>query len=291
MAFIETPRFPDEVAAWLVGGEVFASEIVVLNGGAEQVNIIWSMPLRKYNLSAGLREIKNIQATIAFFRGVAGRGNGFRVKIPWDYLVDITTGVLGTAGVGTGYPTYQLYKKYITGAISTLGIVPKPVAGTVAPYRNASPMVAGSGAGQYSIDNTLGIVSAVADSTSAVANLAVGANTVVTLTANLPTLTANAGHNLLYLSGMTGNDAALLNGIAHTVISSAAPAYTISTNTAGKAIDVSGSGYLYPQTSDTLTWAGEFDIPIRNDNDWLQIGMDPAGLMNWTSITLFEKRI
>ena len=29
MAFLETPRFPDEVAAWLVGGEEYLTEVVM----------------------------------------------------------------------------------------------------------------------------------------------------------------------------------------------------------------------------------------------------------------------
>jgi len=291
MAFIDTPRFPDEVAAWLVGGEEFLTEIVINRAGYEQRNQVWTLPLRKYSVANGLREIKNAQATKSFFRLVGGRANGFRMKDIFDYQVDLTSGILGLTGNGTGLPTYQLAKNYTIGAVSAQGTVAKPVANTVAPYRNGSPVVAGVSAGNYSIDYNTGIVSFVADAQASVSNIAVGNTTVITFTGNIAGLTSNAGSNLLYLAGMTGNSASLLNGIAHTITNVAGAVITISTNTANASINVSGSGYKYPQVNDALKWTGEFDIPVRFDADWLQIGLDPGGLLNWNSVTLQELRI
>ena len=41
---------------------------------------------------------------------------------------------------------------------------------------------------------------------------------------------------------------------------------------------------------DTLTWSGEYDIPVRFDTDWLQIGHD-GGLLQWQGVTLVETRL
>lgn len=45
----------------------------------------------------------------------------------------------------------------------------------------------------------------------------------------------------------------------------------------------------FPGGGDALTWAGEYDIPVRFDTDWLQIGND-GGLLNWQGVTLVELR-
>ena len=291
MSFIESPTFPPEVGAWLVGGEEFLTEIVINRAGYEQRNQVWSNPLRKYSVQNGLREIKNVLATKAFFRAVGGRTNGFRVKDTFDYTVATTEGVLGTTGLGTGYPTYQLFKNYVSGAVTSQGKVTKPVVGTVAVQRNAVIVTAGNAAGNYALDTTTGIVSFVADAQSTVANITVGATTLIRFTGNIAGLTSNVGSNLLYIAGMTGANAATLNGLAHTITNVSGANITISTNTANMTINISGSGYKYPQAADVLTWSGEYDIPVRFDADWLQIGLDPGGLLNWNSVTLQELRL
>jgi uncharacterized protein (TIGR02217 family) len=290
MSFIETPRFPDEVAAWMQGGEEFLTDIVMVNSGSEQRNSVWSVPLRRYSLSNGLRTVANAQSTKAFFRAVGGRANGFRVKDILDYNVDVTTGVMGAAGVGTGTPTYQLYKNYIIGGSTSQGAIKKPVAGTFTPYRGGVQANLGSGAGQWAVDTTTGIVTVVADASSAASNISAGNTTAVTLAANMGLI---AGQ-LLYLNGFAGANAASVNGIAHTIstVTGNGPyVFTLTTNTFGQTITLgAGTGYKYPQGSETLTWVGEFDIPVRFDVDWLQVGLDPGGLLNWAQANLIELR-
>jgi len=272
------------------GGEEFLTDIVMVNSGSEQRNMIWSVPLRRYSLSNGLRTIANAQATKAFFRAVGGRANGFRVKDIFDFTVDTTNGVIGTAGVGTGMPTYQLYKNYVSGSATSQGSIKKPVAGTFAPYRGGVVANLGSGAGQWAVDTTTGIVTVVADASSNASNISAGNTTTVTLAANMA-LTAG---KLLYLNGFTGANAASVNGIAHTInsVTGNGPyVFTLATNTFGQTLTVgAGVGYKYPQASETLTWTGEFDIPVRFDVDWLQVGLDPGGLLMWQQANLVELR-
>lgn len=289
MAFQESPRFPDEVSAWLVGGEEFMTDIVQTQGGFEQRNQVWAQPLRRYRLSNALRTIPNATATKAFFRAVGGRANGFRVKDLFDYTVDATTGLLGS-GVGTGLQTYQLQKQYVNGATTSISKIVKPVPGQVSPFRNGVAVTAGGGAGQYSVDTTTGIVTFTADASSAASVITPGAQTQVTLAANCGLIAGK----LLFLNGFAGADAGLLNGLAHTIVSvtGAGPyVFTLATNTNAKAITLgAGTGYAYPQASDALVWVGQFDIPVRFDMDWLQVGID-TGLMLWDNITMVELRL
>lgn len=291
MAFLETPSFPVEVGAWLIGGEEFKTDIVITQGGFEQRNQIWSLPLRRYRLSNALRTQANTQATKAFFRAVGGRANGFRVKDIFDYTVDNTTGALGTSAVGTGLPTYQLYKQYLSGSVTSVGKIVKPVNGQVGVYRNAVLVTVGGAAGNIAIDYNTGIVTFVADASSGATAITPGATTSVSLTTNPGTLVAG---KKLYLSGFTGANAALVNGLAHTInsVTGTGPfVFVLATNTAGKTITLgSGAGAKYPQASDALVWVGQFDIPVRFDMDWLQVGQD-TGLLLWDNITLIELRL
>lgn len=290
MSFIESPRFPDEVSAWMVGGEEFLTDIVMVNSGSEQRNAIWSNPLRRYTLSTALRTIANAQATKAFFRAVGGRANGFRVKDLFDYNTDHTTGLLAS-GVGAGVPTYQLRKKYTSGSTISYGDLKKPVTNTIEIKRGGSVVTFGGAAGQWALDTTTGIATVVADATSAASSITPGSTTQVVLAGNPGTLTNG---QLLYLSGFIGTDAALVNGRAHTInsVTGTGPyTFTLATNTSGKTITLgSGQGSKFPQASETLTCAVEFDIPVRFDVDWLQVGLDAGGLLNWQQANLVELR-
>lgn len=363
MAFLETPRFPEEVSPWIVGGEEFVTDIVATQGGYETRNQVWEYPLRRYSLSNALRTIANAQATKAFFRGVAGRVNGFRVKDTFDYQCDITTGSLGTTAIGTGLPTYQLFKRYGYGSLNSYSKVTKPVSAMVSVYKNTVLQVVGGGAGQIAIDYTTGIITFQPTTSLAVSSYVVGATTQVWFASNPVGYVAG---QFLFLSGITGTGGALLNGIAHTItsvtpstaaitaITKAANAvvtspghglitgqsvtfsgvggmtqingltglvtfisstqysvninstafstytsggigtpttivFVLPVNTTGKTL-IGGSFYAYPQAADALVWAGEFDIAVRFDMDWLEIGID-QGLMLWDNVTLVELRL
>lgn len=290
MTFLETPRFPDNVAVYAKGGPGYSTTVVVVNSGWESRNINWQQSRARYDISQGMRTLAQAADVIAFFRAVKGMGYGFRFKDFNDYAATVSNGVLGT-GVGTGYPTYQLGKNYVSGAFSELRSISKPVSGTLTPYRNSVAVTAGTGAGQYSADTTTGVVTFVADANASASNVAVGTTTNVTLASNLSLVAGK----LVYLNGFTGANASLLNGIAHTInsISGAGPyVFVLATNTAGATITVgSGKGYAYPQTSDALTASFEFDVPVRFDTDDMKGGIGQDGLYTWESVPIVEIRV
>lgn len=261
-----TLRLPDAVRLGMAGGPEFRTEIAVTKAGYENRNAS-EYPLASYEIEY-VQTRAGLDALQAFFRIMRGAAYSFLARDWTDYKVDsATTGVLG-AGVGTGLPTYQLGKLYAYGAESVRRDITKPTSGTVAVKRGVSAVAFGSGAGQIAIDYQTGIATFVADATSNASSVTVGATTQVVLAANPGTLTNGQA---LYVTGFSGADAGLLNGLAHTInsVAGAGPyTFTLATNTAGKTITLgSGQGRKYPQASEALTWSGEFDVPVRFTSD------------------------
>ena len=259
------------------GGATFSTDIVVVNSGFEQRNQVWLYAGGLWDF--GDRKLPDSELTeiINFFRARAGMAEGFLFKDWGDYQADITNGIIGATGHGTGLPTYQLTKTYSSGGSVNPRLIQKPVSGTFTGYRNASPITVGGAAGNITIDYTTGIVTFVADASASVASVTPGTSTVFTITAT--NLGLSNGQKV-YLSGFAGTDAALLNGIAHSItnITGAGPyTFTISTDTAGKTITVGAAvAAKYPQTTDVLTFASEFDVPVRFDTDHLKYRFDSA---------------
>lgn len=206
MSFLETPRFPDAVAFWAVGGAGYNTTVIVVNSGYEQRNINWSQARAKYDISEGMRTLMDVAATISFFRAVKGKAHGFRFKDFQDYQVTTANGILGD-GVGDGTDEYQMKKVYTAGALGEERIISKPVASTVNVYVNGVLQVLNT---DYTFDATTGLVT------------------------------------------FLGTP---------------------------------------PDNTDTLTWAGEFDVPCRFDIDEMRGTPNDGGLWTWETIPIVEIRV
>lgn len=289
MAFIET-QFPSNISYGAVGGPAFKTDIVVVNSGGEQRNEVWQDARGAWDVSHGLRTDAELATLISFFRVMKGRANAFRFKDWQDYEASITEGLLGS-GVGTGLPTYQMWKRYTAAATNYDREINKPVSGTCTFKRGGVTLVAGVAAGQFAIDYTTGILTMVADASSNASAITVGATTQVTLAANPGTLIAG---QRLYLSGFTGANASQVNSLAHTInsVSGAGPyVFTLATATSGTITVGGGSGKKYPQASETMMWLGEFDVPARFDTDQMKTSMVFYDLNSWNSIPVIEIRV
>ena len=293
MAFIETPRFPPELSYYASGGPEHLTQVVVVSSGYEKRNVAWSSPRSKYDIAQAMKTDAGKNVVISFFRSAQGRANAFRFQ-DWSDYTDAGSGILGT-GVGTALPTYQLYKTYNQGGLVSRKIS-KPLtvaAGASTPFvvlRGGSPVTAGAAAGNYALDSTTGIVTFVADATQVPTSITPGASTtlIVNGTDNLALTTGK----VLYLSGVTGTAANMLNG-ANTITgkSGSGPwTYTLATVTTGLTVTGVGTAYKYPQASDALTWTGQFDTPVRFDTDVLQ-GYYDTGLYVWGTIPLIEVKL
>lgn len=140
MAFLETPRFPDNISYGSSGGPAYKTEIVTVTSGYEYNNIGWEEARHRYDASMGVRSESELSALIKFFHITRGRGHKFRYKDWLDYkscdldsIPFFTDMVFGT---GNGFTTsFQLIKVYDMG--SMVGVVynqrdiKKPVKNTI----------------------------------------------------------------------------------------------------------------------------------------------------------------
>lgn len=144
MAFIETPRFPEGIAAGSKFGPGYNTSVARNLGGHEANNQNWSMPLYEGDVRYGVRTQAQWEDLLAFFHSVAGRHNGFRFKNFNDFDAS------GAEGTVTAIDAthWQLYKTYTYGAVSKARKITKPVSATIAI----------SGGGSYTLDAATGII-------------------------------------------------------------------------------------------------------------------------------------
>jgi uncharacterized protein (TIGR02217 family) len=288
MAFLDA-RFPDRIAYGAQFGPLFKTDLVVVNSGHESRNRVWQHARISADVAQNVKTPEDFEAVQAFFYLAAGRANAFRVKDWTDFRVPAAAGRLGT-GAGDGGPIYQLVKRYVTAGQTYDRPITRPVSGQVAVTRNGSPVVFGVGAGNISVNLATGIVTFVPDASALVTAFTLGATTSVTLASNPGTLVAG---QRLYLDNFTGVDANLLNSRSHLINSVVGSAFVLATNTAGRTIANAGgsaTGRKFAQSTDTLAWAGQFDVPMRFDTDQLVGQIIAPNLYSWSSVPLVEVR-
>jgi uncharacterized protein (TIGR02217 family) len=302
MSFIETPRFPDYIGAQAVAGPSFMTEVVELASGFEQRNAAWDQARMRFDLPMPLQDARKDEL-LAWVRAMKGRAHGFRLKDWSDYqavresanarmhgrlLEVLASGAYGSASAnGTGVPAYQLVKRYVTGSLEDARLIRKPVSGSVGVYRGGALATAGGGAGQYALDTTTGRVTWVSSQSANVNAVSIGASTQVTLASAI----GLAIGGRLYLTGLTGTVSTVLNNLAHPITNVSGAIYTISTSTTGLAYTSSGQGHRYPQPTEALEWACEFDVPARFDGDWLGIVAEAPNFYRLQSVGLVEIRV
>lgn len=287
--FIETPRFPDEVSFYFLGGPGFNTTIVELFSGLEQRNATWPQARAKWSLNEALRNgnpasAYNQALVIAWFRAMMGRAYGFRIKDWQDYAatqngtVAGSQGLLGTNGLGTpGSGVYQLYKQYATGALSSLRKIRKPVSGTVATYAN------GVAIGGVSLNTTTGLATIPALGTASIIGVT-NANPGVVQTG---TPHGFASTDRIYHSGIVGMTQ--LNGNVYTITVVDTTHYSIGVDTSAYGAYTSGgTSTKNYQPSTVMTWAGQFDVPVRFDTDEMNMQMTTGGLYSWQQLALVE---
>jgi uncharacterized protein (TIGR02217 family) len=168
MAFVETPRFPDNLAYGTQGGPEFLTGVTVLQSGYEQRNTLWSQARHRFDASYAIRTNDDFDLIRDWFHSMRGRWNGFRFKDFFDFSSGTSSEMSGGAlttppteldqqiGVGdTVEVDFQLVKNYTIGTETLVRLIQKPVAGTVL---IALDTVLQADPGDYSFDDTTGIV-------------------------------------------------------------------------------------------------------------------------------------
>ncbi len=261
MSFLET-RINDVVGEILydtAGGAAYQTAIAVNAGGYESRNIDWVASRGRWELGERVLKRSEMDALLNFFHAMQGRARGFRLKDWSDYQATAANGRLGTGAVGTGAPTYQLYKRYAQAGQSIDRIIKKPVAAGFESYRNA---VAITG---ESLDTATGIVTLPA--------LASAGITAITK-ANPGVVTTASAHGYsngekIYLSGVGGMTQ--VNNVVFTIAGASGSVFNLGVDTTNYGTYTSGgTAAKYAQPADALTWSGEFDVPVRFDADQLR---------------------
>lgn len=142
-------RFPEDIAYGSSGGPQYATDVVITAGGYEQRNIGWQEARAVYNVAHGVKTQSQLDSLIAFFRARKGRAYGFRFKDWADYSASAQQ-----IGVGNGSnKVFQLVKSYISGGVTEVRNINKPVDNSVDIYVNNVHVTSG-----FTIDYTSGVV-------------------------------------------------------------------------------------------------------------------------------------
>jgi uncharacterized protein (TIGR02217 family) len=305
--FLETPRFPDDLAIWALGGVCFNTTVVGSTSGREERNVLWQVGRGRWDLQNTFR--KNgavtdgltVQYLRNFFRYMKGQAYGFRFK-DWTDYQDEGNGLLGApittyaqaftpSGTGLGVPQYQMFKQYAAAPLADYRLIQKPYSGNVPTniYRGGVLVAQGSAAGNCAVDSTTGLVTFVPDSTTAITGWTPGSTTAFTVAA-VPA--AWAVGKELYFSGITGDTSSVLNGQAVAITAISGTSVTVGASTTGDTLS-GGSAAYYPQPTETLTWTGEFDVPCRFATDQFspQLDVGSGALYGFQTLQIVEIRI
>ena len=137
MAFIETPRFPDNISYGSSGGPKYNTTVITVNSGYEYNNINWDQARHYYDVAMGVRSMEELSDLVSFFHITRGKGHHFRYKDWADYLsCDLNQTPTPTDqvfGVGDGLTTaFQLVKTYdLGGGTINQRDIKKPVNTTI----------------------------------------------------------------------------------------------------------------------------------------------------------------
>jgi uncharacterized protein (TIGR02217 family) len=146
----DAQQFPTDISYGSTGGAIFSTNITSNVAGYEQRNQHWQAARCAYNVAHGVKSKAQLDELIAFFRAHKGRAHPFRFKDWSDYQ-----GINQQIGVGNGATkNFQLIKTYISGDLTDVRIINKPVENSVLIYFGGVLQNDG-----YNIDYTTGIVS------------------------------------------------------------------------------------------------------------------------------------
>lgn len=287
MAFDEV-RLPVEIEYGAEGGAKFRTTIFQSKAGNEQRVSAWANRLGEWRVGYGLQDDDLRTDLITFFHARRGKFRGFRFRDWSDYKHDMTSSPAAmdfATGDNTVGP-YQIAKTYSSGGEDYVRTIAKLVAPVVV-------TIEGSAAVAYTavdtVDYTLDLDTGLLTWENAFDE------DDVTVTPGSPTNILTSGaHGLasgdsVYLEGATGGQSALLNGTRFIVTLVDPNNFTVAVDTTGAAItglDV----HVNPDAEETLSWTGEFDVPVRLDEDLMKIELEFHQLSNWRGIRVVETR-
>lgn len=170
MAFIETPRFPDNISYGSKGGPKYNTVVTTVNSGFEYNNINWDQARHMYDVAMGVRSMEELSDLVSFFHITRGKGHYFRYKDWADYkscnLQDTPASTDQVFGIGDGATLeFQLIKTYdLSGGVINQRDITKPVSAISIALNGTLQTVTT----HYTVDYTTGIVTFVTAPAAAV---------------------------------------------------------------------------------------------------------------------------
>lgn len=156
MAFLENPRFPDDIAYGVRFGPEFSTSISTTISGREARNRNRQRALCVGDCSHGLKTKEQFKVLLSFFRSMGGRFHGFRFKDWSDFNCSRNEGILQV--VSEQANTFQMFKIYQAAIdFNELRKISKPVTGTVSVFRNRLGVVTEI-TDDVTIDFTTGVI-------------------------------------------------------------------------------------------------------------------------------------
>lgn len=129
-------QFPTDISYGSAGGPGYMTEIIEVDGGAEELVARWSLPRRVYDVAYGIKSRTQLAALQTFFVARLGAANGFRYKDWLDFSTaedgqSAPTNLDAVIGTGDGSTdTFQLVKRYTSGSETRTRALTKIVTGT-----------------------------------------------------------------------------------------------------------------------------------------------------------------
>lgn len=128
--------FPVAISLNSVAGPEFSTEVTETAGGFEKRNQNWSGARLRFNVATGVRTEADYEVLLNFFYGRAGKARGFRFQDWSDFkscgIDDTPSHDDQVLGVGDGASQFfQLRKSYVSGPVTYVRTITRPVAGTV----------------------------------------------------------------------------------------------------------------------------------------------------------------
>jgi uncharacterized protein (TIGR02217 family) len=260
--------------------------------GYASININWSKTLRQYEIGIKPMDIDQWHEIEGLHEATDGGAFGFLMKDPKDQLTSSSEGfmqgfnneLVGVLGYGYGVPVYQAFKNYESIGNNVNFDRKITRLDTFQLKRNGNNVTVGVSAGNISVNNATGQVTFVPDATQSIASITAGATTTIEFANSTLTSLFSVG-NRVWITGVTGTGADLINNKSHEILSKDDSLFTLTINldTSGL-VFVTGDPFLdggsarkYPQPTETLTWAGSFYIPVHFANDEIDWEMLVAG--------------
>lgn len=299
------------IAAGVRGKNMRMNSRSKTQGGFDSINVIWTKTLRQYEVGIAPMTIAQWEKLQGLHELTEGGAYGFLMEDPSDNQATTQQGYLYPTGLsdelilsdlgfsqkGYGMPRYQIRKYYtvLGSGLYALRDITRPKS-SIKIFRDGVAVdINTSTPGSVEIDYETGIVIFVADYQQDIVSITTGSTTTINfISAGTDIVLNTSAGMLVYIDGVSGTAASVLNGMYHHVTSVSSTSITIDTNTSGKS-GSDGLASLFPQQTEELSWSGGFYVPVHfmeDSIDWEIVRSGPYDqrLVTGPSVGLLEVR-